>query len=89
MAKKSEKVVDAGAKSPTLNEQVLDLTQDEEDKVSKDAAPEKTTSDAPIAEKSIDQTLQKIDAELAAKKAAGKSSQMSSEPQTGPPDNAE
>ncbi|CAL5399479.1 unnamed protein product [Camellia sinensis] len=88
-AEKFEKAVDAGAKSPTLNEQVSDLTQDEEDKVSKDAAPKKTTSDAPTAEKSINQTLQKIDAELAVEKAAEKSSQMSSEPQTGPADNAE
>ncbi|XP_028075022.1 uncharacterized protein LOC114277328 [Camellia sinensis] len=54
---KSEKAMDAGAKSPTLNEQVLDLTQDKADEVSKDATPEKKTSDAPITKKSIDQTL--------------------------------
>ncbi|XP_028076669.1 uncharacterized protein LOC114278747 [Camellia sinensis] len=34
----------AGAKSPTLNDQVVDLSQDEEGEVSKDATPERTTS---------------------------------------------
>ncbi|KAF5933223.1 hypothetical protein HYC85_029394 [Camellia sinensis] len=62
--KEAKVVVDAdgsaGAKSPTLNEQVLDLTQDEEDKVSKSPSPKKTTFEVPIAEKSLDQTLQEI-----------------------------
>ncbi|XP_028061893.1 nucleolar protein dao-5-like [Camellia sinensis] len=71
-----------GTNSPTLNEQVLDLTQGKENEVSKEATPQKTTSDAPIIEKSIDQNLQEIDAELAAEKAAEKSSKMSFEPQT-------
>ncbi|XP_028099777.1 uncharacterized protein LOC114299268 [Camellia sinensis] len=57
---------------------------DEEDEVSKDATPEKTTSDAPIAEKSLDQTLKEIDAELAAEKAIEKSSQVSSGAETQP-----
>ncbi|XP_028085052.1 neurofilament medium polypeptide-like [Camellia sinensis] len=71
----------AGAKSLTHPEQV-DLTQDEEDEVSKDASPEKTTSNMPIADKSIDQTLQEIDVELVAEKATEENSQKSSEPQT-------
>ncbi|XP_028105578.1 uncharacterized protein LOC114304634 [Camellia sinensis] len=62
--------------------------QDEEGEVSKDATPE-TTSDMPITEKSIAQTLQEIDAKLAAEKAAEKFSQMSFEPQTQPVNNAE
>ncbi|KAF5933004.1 hypothetical protein HYC85_029175 [Camellia sinensis] len=75
----------AGAKSPTQNEQVLDLTQDEEDEeVSKDAILEKASSDVPPANKSIDETLQEIDAELAAEKVAEMSSQQSFEVQTQP-----
>ncbi|XP_028075178.1 dynactin subunit 1-like [Camellia sinensis] len=77
------------ATSLALNEQVVDLSQDEEGEVSKDATPEKTTSDVPIAEKSIDQTLQEIDAELAAEKAVEENSQMSSEPHTQPANDAE
>ncbi|XP_028078089.1 uncharacterized protein CG45076-like [Camellia sinensis] len=46
-----------GAKSPTLNEQVLDLTQDEDDEVLKSASPKKTISEVPIIEKSLYQTL--------------------------------
>ncbi|XP_028124115.1 uncharacterized protein LOC114321173 [Camellia sinensis] len=70
----------AGTKSPAQNEQALDLTQDEEgEEVPIDAAPEKATSDVPIADKSLGQALQEIDAELAAKKAAEMSSQQSSE----------
>ncbi|XP_028077674.1 uncharacterized protein CG45076-like [Camellia sinensis] len=59
-----------GAQFPSLNEQVVDLSQDEEGEVSKDATPEKATSDTPIAGKSLDQTLQEIDAELTAERAA-------------------
>ncbi|XP_028122128.1 dynactin subunit 1-like [Camellia sinensis] len=73
----------AGTKSLSLNEQVLDLTQDEKgEEVPKDATPEKPLSDMPLAERSLDLTLQEIDAELAAKKAAEMSSQQSSEVQT-------
>ena len=75
----------AGTKSPSLNEQVLDLTQDEEgEEVPKDATPEKPLSDVSLAEKSLDLTLQEIDAELAAEKAVEMSSQQSSELQTQP-----
>ncbi|XP_028073476.1 dynactin subunit 1-like [Camellia sinensis] len=56
--------------------------KDEEDRVSKGPFPQKTTSEVSIAEKSIDQTLQEIDAELKAKKAVEKSSQLSSEAET-------
>ncbi|XP_028074888.1 uncharacterized protein LOC114277206 [Camellia sinensis] len=54
----------AVAKSLTLNEQVLDLTQDEEDEV------QKTTSEAEveISSKSLDDTLREIDAEVEADK---------------------
>ncbi|XP_028096046.1 uncharacterized abhydrolase domain-containing protein DDB_G0269086-like [Camellia sinensis] len=80
----------AGAKSPTPNKQVMDLTQDEEgEEVPKDVTLEKETSNALIADKSLDQTLQEIDAELAAKKAAEISSQQSSELQTQPSGAAE
>ncbi|XP_028120754.1 dynactin subunit 1-like [Camellia sinensis] len=69
LVRKSKDVV--GAKSLPQNEQVLDLTQDEEvEEVSKDATPEKASSDVPPADKSIDETLQEIDAELAAEKVA-------------------
>ncbi|GMP33153.1 hypothetical protein CsSME_00006597 [Camellia sinensis var. sinensis] len=86
-AEKMEEAV--GAKSPTLNDQVLDLTQDEEDEVSKGAFSQKTTSEVPIAEKSIDQTLQEIDAELEAEKVADKFSQLSSRGETQSAANAE
>ena len=73
MVRKSKEA--AGAKSPTQNEQVLDSTQDEEgEEVPKDATPEKASSDVPLADKSLDQTLQEIDAELAAEKAVEMSS---------------
>ncbi|KAF5953746.1 hypothetical protein HYC85_006602 [Camellia sinensis] len=75
----------AGTKSSSLNEQVLDLTQDEEgEEVPKDATAEKTSADVLFADKSLDETLQEIDAELAAEKAAEVSSQQSSELQTQP-----
>ncbi|XP_028075421.1 dynactin subunit 1-like [Camellia sinensis] len=78
--KKQVKQEAARFKSPTPNEQVLNLTQDEEGEVPKNDTPEKTTSDVSIADKSIDQTLKEIDAELSAKKDAENNSQMSSEP---------
>ncbi|XP_028114778.1 radixin-like [Camellia sinensis] len=80
----------AGNKSPSLNEQVLDLTQDDEgEKVPKDAAAENASADVPLAVKSFDETLAKIDAELMADKAAEMSSQQSSELQTQPTATAE
>ncbi|XP_028126000.1 uncharacterized protein LOC114322784 [Camellia sinensis] len=85
----AEKKEAAGAKSPTLNEQVPDLFQDEEDEVSKGASAEKTSFEASITEKSLDQILKEIDVELAAEKVARKSSQMSSEPQSQPANDVE
>ena len=73
----------AGAKSPVLNDQVLDLTQDEEgEEVPKEATPEQASLDVPLTAKSLDQTLQEIDAAHAAEKVAEMSSQQSSEVQT-------
>ncbi|XP_028052895.1 tropomyosin alpha-1 chain-like [Camellia sinensis] len=69
-----------GGKSPFQKEQVLDLTQDDEgDEVPKDAAHEKVSADIPLADKSIEETLQEIDAELTTEKAAEVASQQSSE----------
>lgn len=74
-----------GAKSPLQNEQVLDLTQDEEcDEVNKDAADEKESADVIHANKNLDDTLAEIDAEVAAEKAAEMSSQQSSDLQIQP-----
>ncbi|XP_028103834.1 KNR4/SMI1 homolog [Camellia sinensis] len=59
-------------KSRILNEQI-DLTQDEEDDLaSKGVSPTPTTSEAKVccAEKSLDETLQEIDAELEAERTA-------------------
>ncbi|XP_028104472.1 uncharacterized abhydrolase domain-containing protein DDB_G0269086-like [Camellia sinensis] len=59
------------SKSLPSTEQVLDLTQDGEgDGVVKETTPEQASSDVPVAEKSIDETLAQIDAEIAAEKAA-------------------
>ncbi|KAF5933495.1 hypothetical protein HYC85_029666 [Camellia sinensis] len=56
LVRKSKKAT--GTKSPSLNEQVLDLTQDEEgEEVPKNATPEKASSDMPLADKSLDLTL--------------------------------
>ncbi|KAF5932637.1 hypothetical protein HYC85_028808 [Camellia sinensis] len=69
LVRKSREAV--GAKSPSLNEQVLDLTQDEDgDAVAKEATPEQGSSDVPQVNKSIDETLAEIDAEIAADKEA-------------------
>ncbi|XP_028080472.1 autophagy-related protein 11-like [Camellia sinensis] len=62
------------------------LTQDEEgDEVPKDATAEKASVDMFLADKSLDETLQEIDVELAAEKAVEVSSQQSSKLQTQPP----
>lgn len=75
----------AGTKSLLQDDQVLDLTHDEEDEgVVKEATPEKASSDVPPAEKSFNETLAEIDAEIVAEKAAEASTQQSSEPQTQP-----
>ena len=61
----------AGAKSPPQNEQVLDLTQDEEgDEVIPEAVPDTVPADIPSEVKTVEQTLQEIDAEIAAEKEA-------------------
>ena len=88
LVRKSKEAI--GTKSPTQNEQVLDLTQDKEgEEGPKDATPEKASSNVPLAVKSLDQTLQEINVELAAKKAVEMSSQQSSELQTQPSGGAE
>ncbi|XP_028124713.1 glutamic acid-rich protein-like [Camellia sinensis] len=80
------KVKEATAsKSPPQNEQVLDLTHDEEvEEVPKDVIPLKVSSDSLLADKSIDETLAQIDAEIAVEKAAEVSSQQSSDVQSQP-----
>ncbi|XP_028071945.1 uncharacterized protein LOC114274256 [Camellia sinensis] len=51
--------------------QVLDLTQDEDgDAVAKEVTPEQGSSDVPQVNKSIDETLAEIDAEIAVDKEA-------------------
>ncbi|XP_028052874.1 dynactin subunit 1-like [Camellia sinensis] len=67
------------------NKGVTDVTADyekQDDEVPKDATPKKASSDVPTADKSIDETLQEIDAKLAAKKVAEMFFQQSSEIQT-------
>ncbi|XP_028072243.1 rho-associated protein kinase 2-like [Camellia sinensis] len=79
-----------GTKSLSLNDQVLDLTQDEEvEEVPKDVTAEKASADVTLADKSLDETLQQIDAKLAVEKAAEMSSQQSSVIQTQPANDAE
>ena len=60
----------ASAKSFTLNDQALDLTKDDRDEVSKSASLNKATFGVKVltAEKSLDQTLLEINAEIVAKK---------------------
>ncbi|XP_028100537.1 uncharacterized protein LOC114299907 [Camellia sinensis] len=68
----TEVKVDAMAKSPTLNDQVLDLIGENEDEVPKSASPKKTTSEAEVqaVEKSLEETLLEIDAKIQADKSA-------------------
>ncbi|XP_028058818.1 uncharacterized protein LOC114262639 [Camellia sinensis] len=56
------------AKSPTLNEQVLDLTEDEEDDLASKGTSPKPTFEVQCAEESLDQTLLEIDAEIVVEK---------------------
>ncbi|CAL5400325.1 unnamed protein product [Camellia sinensis] len=76
----------AEAKSFPSTEQVINLTQDEEDgeleEVSKEAVPGQLSSDLLLAERSLDKTIAEIDAELAAEKVAEVVSQETSEVQT-------
>ncbi|CAL5358175.1 unnamed protein product [Camellia sinensis] len=74
-----------GAKSHSLNEQVLDLTQAEDgDAVAKEVTPEQGSSNVPQVNKSIDETLAEIDAEIAANKEAEVSLQETSKVQIQP-----
>ncbi|XP_028081875.1 dynactin subunit 1-like [Camellia sinensis] len=63
------------------NEEVTDVTADYEkqvkqvEEVPKEATPEEASLDVPLTEKSLDQALQEIDAELTAEKVAEMSSQ--------------
>ncbi|CAL5418932.1 unnamed protein product [Camellia sinensis] len=71
------------AKSPTLNDQVLDLTEEDEDEVSKSTSPKKADTfetKITIAAKSLDQTFLEIDAKIAAEK----STQLSTKVETMP-----
>ncbi|XP_028098324.1 adenomatous polyposis coli protein-like [Camellia sinensis] len=78
LVRKSKEVV--GSKSPSLNEQVLDLTQDDDgDAVAKETSPEQASSDVPPAEKSLDETLAQIDAEIEVEKTAEIALQESAE----------
>ncbi|XP_028113314.1 glucosidase 2 subunit beta-like [Camellia sinensis] len=86
LIRKSKEAV--GAKSPSLNEQVLDLTQDN-DEVIKEATPEQGSSDIPQISKSVDETLAEIDAEIAADEEAEVSLQETSEVQIQPVADAE
>ncbi|GMP85400.1 hypothetical protein CsSME_00038571 [Camellia sinensis var. sinensis] len=88
LIRKSKEAV--GAKSPSLNEQVLDLTQDNDgDDVIKEATPEQGSSDIPQISKSVDETLAEIDAEIAADEEAEVSLQEISEVQIQPVADAE
>ncbi|XP_028091631.1 uncharacterized protein LOC114291949 [Camellia sinensis] len=57
-------------KSPSQDDQVLDLTHEEDEEVIKETTPEQVSSDVPPVDRSLDQTLAEIDAELAAEKIA-------------------
>ncbi|XP_028111763.1 uncharacterized abhydrolase domain-containing protein DDB_G0269086-like [Camellia sinensis] len=62
---------DAGVRSPSRIEPILDLTQDEEvEEVPKEVDIGTLSSDLLLAERSLTKTLTEIDAELAAEKAA-------------------
>ncbi|THG20904.1 hypothetical protein TEA_016945 [Camellia sinensis var. sinensis] len=73
-----------GAKSPHQNEQVLDLTHEEDEDVIKETTPEQASSDVPPINKSLDQTLVEIDAKIAADEEAEVSLQETSEVQIQP-----
>ncbi|XP_028100798.1 uncharacterized protein LOC114300133 [Camellia sinensis] len=78
LVRKSKEAV--GPKSPSLNDQVLDLTQDDDgDAVAKETTPEQASSDVPPTEKSLDETLAQINAEIEAEKTAEVALQESAE----------
>ncbi|KAF5932994.1 hypothetical protein HYC85_029165 [Camellia sinensis] len=73
----------AGTKSLPSNSQIMDLTQDDVGEgVAKETTPEHASSDVPQIDKSIDETLVEIDAELTMEKAAEVALQESTEVQT-------
>ncbi|XP_028081690.1 uncharacterized protein LOC114283055 isoform X2 [Camellia sinensis] len=71
------------------DDQILDLTHEEDEEVIKEATPEQASSDVPPAEKSLDETLAEIDAEIEAEKIAEEVPPESSEVPAPPAVNAE
>ncbi|XP_028070061.1 otolith matrix protein OMM-64-like [Camellia sinensis] len=62
---------DAGEiQSLPQDDQILDLTHEEDEEVIKEATPEQASSDVPPTDDSLNQTLAEIDAEIMAEKAA-------------------
>ncbi|XP_028055281.1 uncharacterized protein LOC114259459 [Camellia sinensis] len=82
----TEAEVDTLAKSSTLNDQVLDLTGEDEDEVPKNTSPTKTTYEVKVqaavqaAERGLDETLLEIDAKIQVDKFA----QLTTEAETLP-----
>ena len=73
-----------GAKSPLQNKQVLDLTYDEEgDEVVQEAVPDIAPADIPSEVKMVEETLQEIDAKIAAEKEAEVVSNLQIQPTVG------
>ncbi|XP_028064781.1 uncharacterized protein LOC114267894 [Camellia sinensis] len=71
-------------KSPPQEDQVLDMTHEEDEEVIKETTLRQASSDVPQIGKSIDETLAEIDAEIAADKEAEVSLQETSEVQIQP-----
>ncbi|XP_028108114.1 methyl-CpG-binding domain-containing protein 10-like [Camellia sinensis] len=71
-------------KSPPQDDQVLDLTHEEDEEVIKETTPEQASSDVPQIGKSVNETLAEIDAEIAAGEEAEVSLQETSEVQIQP-----
>ncbi|XP_028062968.1 uncharacterized protein LOC114266278 [Camellia sinensis] len=69
------KVADEKAYAEGVADVMADYEKQEGEEVPKDATLEKASWDVPLADKSLDQTLQEIDAKLATEKAAEMSSQ--------------
>ncbi|GMP75798.1 hypothetical protein CsSME_00032756 [Camellia sinensis var. sinensis] len=76
-------------KSPPQDDQVLDLTYEEDDEVIKETTPEQASSNVPPVGKSVDKTLAEINAEIAADKEAEVSLQETSQVQIQPVADAE
>ncbi|XP_028074523.1 uncharacterized protein LOC114276886 [Camellia sinensis] len=74
-------------KSPTLNDHVIDLTEEDEDEVSKSTSPQKAdTFEAKIAatSKSLEESLKEIDEEIAADIETEKATALSTQANTSP-----